>query len=260
MAFRHLFSFRKLWLQALVSIDSESCKSLQENHASLCQSSFPSLSSPPSEVAVLFDRNLSRRPFFSQVDDWVVDWNLLLCKGFDTVLVDFYWCLVFTERPINDCKIEISNERGSDPLKVLAKSIESSLSRAKKRNRPHCSEFTIINLTWNPFWLSNRVSIAGELTGFSRRFCRVFPREISSPSSVQPWKIPVLPAIGLNHRQSRSHWESRGDPSDPYGYYGLWMCQWPRPTWTTHLFTSFQCETIIFFSYNLAKIQFSCRF
>ena len=44
------------WLQTLVAVESESC-----------QTSFPSFCSPPSEVAVLFDLNLNRRPFLGQV-------------------------------------------------------------------------------------------------------------------------------------------------------------------------------------------------
>ena len=28
-------------------------------------------------------------------------------------------------------------------------------------------------------------------------------------------------------------------PSVSCGYYGWWMCLWPRPTWTTHLFSGF---------------------
>ena len=250
MAFRHLFSFRQLWLQALVSIHSESCKSLPENHASLCQSSFPSLSSPTSEVVVLFDRNLRRRPFFRQV----VDLNLLLCKGFDTVLADFYWCLIFTERPINDCKIELRNERGSDLLKVLAKFIENSLSRAKKE-----IVFTVPNLPssiWNETPFDSQIeSYSRSATGFSPRFRRVYPREISCPSSVQPWKIPVLLAI---HRQSRSHWESLSDPSAPI----LWFMDVSvtEANLNNASFHKFSVWNNHFFSCNMAKIQFSCRF
>ena len=46
------FHLRPIWLQTLVMIESESC-----------QTSFPSFFSPPSEVAVLLNWNLSRRPF-----------------------------------------------------------------------------------------------------------------------------------------------------------------------------------------------------
>ena len=52
------FHLRPIWLQTLVAIDSESCLT-----------SFPRFCAPPSEVAVLFDSNLSRRPFFGQVVD-----------------------------------------------------------------------------------------------------------------------------------------------------------------------------------------------
>ena len=53
------FHLRLIWLQTLVSIDSESYQSHQ--------TSFPSICAPPSEVAVLFDSNLSRCPFLRQV-------------------------------------------------------------------------------------------------------------------------------------------------------------------------------------------------
>ena len=53
-----------IWLQTLVAINAESRLTL-----------FPSFSAPPSEVAVLFNYNLSRRPFLGQV----VDFDLLLC-------------------------------------------------------------------------------------------------------------------------------------------------------------------------------------
>ena len=52
------FDLRLIWLRTLVAIDSESC-----------QRSFPSFCAPPSEVAVLFDRNLSRLPFLGQFVD-----------------------------------------------------------------------------------------------------------------------------------------------------------------------------------------------
>ena len=50
------FRLRPIWLQTLVAIDSESC-----------QTSFPSIRAAPSEVAVLFDSNLSRSLFLGQV-------------------------------------------------------------------------------------------------------------------------------------------------------------------------------------------------
>ena len=50
------FHLRPIWQQNLVAIDSESL-----------QTSFQSFCRPPSQVAVLFDSNLSRRPFLGQV-------------------------------------------------------------------------------------------------------------------------------------------------------------------------------------------------
>ena len=52
MAFKHSFA------TYLLAMDSESC-----------QTSFPSFCSPPSEVAVLLDWNLSKLPFLRQVVD-----------------------------------------------------------------------------------------------------------------------------------------------------------------------------------------------
>ena len=63
MAFKYSISF----VSNLVAIESESCQKL-----------FPSLYAPPSEVAVLFNSNLSRRPILGQV----VNLDLLLCTGF----------------------------------------------------------------------------------------------------------------------------------------------------------------------------------
>ena len=93
------FHLRPIWLQTLVEIDSE-----------LCQRSFPSFCAPPSEVAVLFDSNLSRRPFLGQV----VDLDLLLCTRFDSE----QWgeSHIFIQRPMNDSKIERSGGRTAAAL------------------------------------------------------------------------------------------------------------------------------------------------
>ena len=85
------FHLRPIGLQTLVAIDSESY-----------QTSFSSFCAPSSEVAELFDLNLSRCPFFGHV----IDLDLLLCTGFDlehAVLFQFH---IFTQRPMNDQKIE----------------------------------------------------------------------------------------------------------------------------------------------------------
>ena len=71
------FYLEPIWLQTLVAIDSESRVTL-----------FPSFCAPPSEVAVLFDSNLSRLPFLGQV----VDLDLLLCTGFDSEHAVLFLC------------------------------------------------------------------------------------------------------------------------------------------------------------------------
>ena len=69
MAFKHRISF---------------ATDLAANFDCICSesrlTSFPSFCAPPSEVAGLFDSNLSRHPFLGQV----VDLDLLLCTGFDS--------------------------------------------------------------------------------------------------------------------------------------------------------------------------------
>ena len=59
-----------------------------------------------------------------------------------------------------------------------------------------------------------------KLTGFSPQFqfAGFFPLEIS----FRPYSLTL---------------GSR--PSASYGHYGSWMCQWPRSTWSTHLFGGF---------------------
>ena len=90
------FHLRPIWLRTLVAIDSESRLT-----------SFPSFCTPPSEVAALFDSNLSRRPFLAQV----VDSNLLLCAGFNSEHAVLFLCHNFTQGPMNDTKIEQSDGR-----------------------------------------------------------------------------------------------------------------------------------------------------
>ena len=82
-------------LAAKLAIDSESC-----------QGSFPSFWTPSSEVAVLFNWNLCRHLFLSQV----LKLDLLLCTGFNLEHADLFLCPIFTLRPMNDWKIEQSNE------------------------------------------------------------------------------------------------------------------------------------------------------
>ena len=111
------FDLRQIWLQTLVAIDSESC-----------QTSFPSFCAPPSEVAVLFDSNLSRRPFLGQV----VDLDLLLCTGFDSEPAVLFLCHIFTQRPMNDRKIERSDGRCFGRQQLPADSNGHSICNEKK--------------------------------------------------------------------------------------------------------------------------------
>ena len=111
------FHLRPIWLQTLVAIDSESCLT-----------SFSRFCAPPSEVAVLFDSNLSRRPFLGQV----VDLDLLLCTGFDSEHVVLFLCHIFTQRPMNDRKIERSDGRGFGRQQLPADSNGHSISNEKK--------------------------------------------------------------------------------------------------------------------------------
>ena len=132
--FKHSISFATNWLQTLVAIDSESYQTLFPSiwappsevavlfysnlskypflgqvtfhllpiglrtlvtiDSELCQTSFPSICAPPFEIAVLFNLNLSRRPFLRQV----IDLDLLLCTGFDSeheVLFTFLHAVLF---------------------------------------------------------------------------------------------------------------------------------------------------------------------
>ena len=110
------FHLRPIWLQTLAEIDSESCLT-----------SFPSFCAPPSEVAVLYDSNLSRRPFLGQV----VDLDLLLCTGFDSEHAVLFLCHFFTQKPITDGKIERSDGRGFGRQQLPADSNGHSISNEK---------------------------------------------------------------------------------------------------------------------------------
>ena len=73
------FHLRPIWLQTLVAINSEWCKT-----------SFPSFCEPPSKVAVLFNSNLSRRPFLAQVVDFR---KMLFCSYVIFLLRDIFFLL-----------------------------------------------------------------------------------------------------------------------------------------------------------------------
>ena len=58
----------------------------------------------PSEVAVLFDSNLSRHPFLGQPE--VVYSDLLLCIGFGLEHAVLFLCHISTQRPLKGRKME----------------------------------------------------------------------------------------------------------------------------------------------------------
>ena len=110
------FDLRQIWLQTLVAIDSESC-----------QTSFPSFYATSSEVAVLFDSNLSRRSFLGQV----VDLDLLLCAGFYLEHAILFLSHIFTQRPMTDRKIERRNGFGFGRQQLRANSSKISFYMKK---------------------------------------------------------------------------------------------------------------------------------
>ena len=111
------FHLRPIWLQTLVAIDSESCLT-----------SFPRFCAPPSEVAVLFDSNLSRRPFQAFLRQ-VVDLDLLLCTGFDSEPVVLFQCDIFTQRPTMIERLSKSNVRCFGWQQFLANSVENYMKK-----------------------------------------------------------------------------------------------------------------------------------
>ena len=72
------FHLRRIGMQTLLAIDSNSR-----------QTSFPSFCEPPSDVAVLFDTNLSRR---------------LLCTWFDSEHAVLFLCHILTQRSMTNRK------------------------------------------------------------------------------------------------------------------------------------------------------------
>ena len=87
---------------------------------------------------MLFDSNLSRRSFLGQV----VDLDLLLCTGFDSEHAVLFLCHIFTQRPMNDRKIERSDGRGFGRQQLLANSIEIFISHEKKKVTRRGPKFT----------------------------------------------------------------------------------------------------------------------
>ena len=144
------FHLQPIWLQVLVAIDSETRLT-----------SFPSFCTPPSEVAALFDLNLSRGPFLRQV----VDSDLLLCTRLDSEHAFLFLCHIFSQRQMNDRKIERSYGRGFGRQQLLANSIEIFISHEKKSD----SSRPKIYKAFKPCWLLNRISIARVVACFLKR-------------------------------------------------------------------------------------------
>ena len=94
MAFKHSIIYYQsgciLWLRLIQDHDRHSLQ-------------LTSCWALPSEFAVLFDWNLS---FFLKV----VNLDLLICTEFDLEHVVLFQCTIFPQRPINDGKIEWSND------------------------------------------------------------------------------------------------------------------------------------------------------
>ena len=118
------FHLRPIWLQTLVTINSESRLT-----------SFPSFCVPPSEVAVLFDLNLSRcrRPLLGQVPAALHRIGLGTCC--------FVPMSYFSQIPMNDREIQQSNGRCLGRQQLLANSI-NILFHMKKKVTCCCLKFT----------------------------------------------------------------------------------------------------------------------
>ena len=124
------FYLRPIWLQTSVAIDSKSCQTW------LC----PSFCMPPSEISVLFDQDLSRRPFLGQV----VNLDLMLCTGFN---LEHAILFLFTQRPMNDWKIEQST--GTALVGNSFWPIPSKISFCLKKEVSCCSQ--TFTKHWNLF-------------------------------------------------------------------------------------------------------------
>ena len=126
MACKEHISFATDLAAILVAIDSKSRLT-----------SIPSFCALPSEVAVLFNLNLSRRPLLTQV----VDLDLLLCTGLASEHEVLFLCHISTQRPITDRKIERSYGRCFARQQLLANSIQNFISHEKK-NASSSPKFT----------------------------------------------------------------------------------------------------------------------
>ena len=110
------FHLQPIWLETLVAIDAASCLT-----------SFLSFCSLPSEVAVLFNSNLSRCPFLRKL----VDLDLLICTGFNLEHAVLLLCHIFTQGPRTIRKFKLGNWSFFGLQQLLAYSIEIFISHEK---------------------------------------------------------------------------------------------------------------------------------
>ena len=121
MASNIAFHLLPMWLQSLVAINSELRLTL-----------FPSFCLLPSEVAVLFYSNLSKRPFLGQD----VDLDLLHCTGFNNFNLEhavLFLCHISNKRSMTDRKIKQSNGCCFGRQQFLTNSIEIFISHENKK-------------------------------------------------------------------------------------------------------------------------------
>ena len=97
-----------------------------------CKTHFPTLCEQPSELAVLFNWNLNRRPFLRQV----FNLDLLLCTRFYSENACMFLCLCFTQRWINNKTIAPKAKHCICLQHLLAKTIKnySQLEHEKKKS------------------------------------------------------------------------------------------------------------------------------
>ena len=115
------FHFGLFWLQTSVLIYSIVFIIMPESISKLLHASIWSGCA---------DRNLNRFPFLGQLTG--INLDLLLCTWLDLKNEDLFLCLIFTQRPMNDWKIEQSDGYSIGQWHVLAKSIEILISHVKK--------------------------------------------------------------------------------------------------------------------------------
>ena len=104
--------------------------------------------------------NLGRRPDPEQV----IDLDLLICTGLNPEHVFLFLCHIFTQRPMNNRKIERSSGVCFGWQKLLANSPKFSFHMKKKIDLPLQDIYKALK----PFWLSNWVSIARVVARFSQ--------------------------------------------------------------------------------------------